>query len=262
MLAFVGAQALPASASGADTMAFVRVVHASPDAGPVDVFVDGSKLLSNFQFATVTGYVGVPAGAHNIQVAPAGKGASAAVITQTVSVNAGVPYTVAALGTKSSGFSLEAFADNNLMSGGMAKVRVYHLSPDAGPVNVAVGGNTVISALTYQNASGYLTVPAGSYTFNVTATQANATVPVAATLGANMVTSVFAVGLFKGTPKLQFVAAQVAGVPGMPGTGSDPGPVTNNAPFNLWLTGLFAAAMLGVGTVTRKLVLVRQKVRK
>lgn len=262
LLAFAGAQVLPVSAAGADNMAFVRVVHASPDAGTVDVFVDGAKLLSNFQFATVTNYVSVPAGAHKIQVAPAGKGMSAAVITQTVSVNAGVPYTVAALGTKASGFSLTAFADNNLISGGMAKVRVYHLSPDAGPVNVAVGGNTVISALTYQNASGYLTVPPGSYTFNVTATQVNATVPVAATLSANMITSVFAVGLLNGSPKLQFVAAQVAGVPGMPGTGSDPNPVTSNTqPLDLLLIGLLALGLVGTGAATRKVVVARQKVR-
>src|SRR5512135_3366299 len=117
-----------ASAAQVDSSAFVRVVHASPDAGTVDVFVDGSKLLSNFTFATVTGYVKVPAGAHNIQVAPAGQGTSAAVITQLGSVGAGVPYTVVAVGTKSSDFSLVAFEHNDLLSGSMAKVRVYHVS--------------------------------------------------------------------------------------------------------------------------------------
>jgi hypothetical protein len=201
------------SAARVESSAFVRVVHASPDAGTVDVFVDGNKLLSAFKFATVTGYVNVPAGAHKIQVAPAGQGAGAAVITQTVSVSAGVPYTVAAVGTKSSGFSLVAFGDNNLLSGSMAKVRVYHLSPDAGPVNVAAGGKTVISGLTYQKASDYLSLAPGSYTFNVTATQAGATVPVSATLKKATVNSVFAVGLLKRSPKLQFVLASVTGVP-------------------------------------------------
>ena len=202
-----------ASAAQGGSSAFVRVVHASPGAGTVDVFVDGSKLLNNFKFGTVTGYVNVPAGAHKIQVAPAGQGAGAAVITQTVSVRAGVPYTVAAVGTKSSGFSLVAFGDNNLLSGSMAKVRVYHLSPDAGPVNVAAGGKTVISGLTYQKASDYLSLAPGSYTFNVTATQAGATVPVSATLKKATVNSVFAVGLLKRSPKLQFVLASVTGVP-------------------------------------------------
>src|SRR5579883_1376224 len=151
----MGAFSVAAFAAPADN-AMVRVVHASPDAGTVDVFVDGNALLTNFQFGTVTDYVTVPAGSHNIQVAPAGKGVSAAVITQSVSVNAGVPYTVAAIGTKDSGFSLQAFVDNNSLTANQAKVRVYHLSPNAGPVDVAAGSNKVISALTYKQASDYL----------------------------------------------------------------------------------------------------------
>ncbi len=81
----------PASAAPAADMAYVRVVHASPGAGTVDVFVDGAALLPGFTFGTVTGYVPVPAGAHKIQVAPTGKGIGSSVITQTVTVNAGVP---------------------------------------------------------------------------------------------------------------------------------------------------------------------------
>src|SRR5450759_2175470 len=44
--------------------AFVRIIHASPDIGIVDVFVDGTKILDNFQFGTVTGYVPLPQGTH------------------------------------------------------------------------------------------------------------------------------------------------------------------------------------------------------
>ncbi len=252
-LALIASFVLPSTSAYADSSAFVRVVHASPSAGTVDVFVDGSKLLSNFTFGSITGYVTVPAGAHKIQVAPAGKGAGAAVITQTVTVSAGIPYTVAAVGTTATGFSLAAFADNNLLSGPIAKVRVYHLSPDAGPVNVAVGGKTVITGLTYQNASGYLSVPAGAYTFDVTATQAGATVPVAATLSNGMVYSVFAVGLLKGSPSLAFKLAGVAGVPGMPGTGSDPNaPVSS--PINPWFLGLGALVLLSSGIAARRFV--------
>lgn len=256
---FVGMPILPVSA---ESMAFVRVVHASPDAGNVDVYVDGSKLLDQFKFGTVTGYVSVPAGAHKIQVTPAGQGVGAAVITQTASVEAGVPYTIAALGTKSSGFSLQAFADNNLISNGMVKVRVYHLSPDAGPVNVAAGGNTVISGLTYQHVSEYLLVPPASYTFRVTATQSGAVVPVAANLKAATVTSVFAVGLLNGSPKISFVAAQVTGVPGMPGTGSDPNAMSSNLPLQPWLAGILGALLLvavGAGACAYRFAVVRQK---
>ena len=245
-----------ASAASLQNDAFVRVVHASPAAGTVDVYVDGAKLLSNFTFGTVTGYVMVPAGPHKIQVAPAGKGISASVITQTVSVAAGVPYTVAAVGTASTDFSLAAFGDDNLLSGSMAKVRVYHLSPDAGPVNVAAGNSTVISGLTYENASSYLSVPGSSYTFNVTVVNTGTKVPLPETLSNGMVYSVFAVGLLKGTPAITFKVAAVAGVPGMPNTGSNPNAiVAPTSPLNGWLLPIAATVslmLLGSGVALRR----------
>ena len=252
----------PASAAATQNDAFVRVVHASPAAGTVDVYVDGAKLLSNFTFGTVTGYVTVPAGPHKIQVAPAGKGIGASVITQTVSVAAGVPYTIAAVGTASTGFSLAAFADDNLLSGSMASVRVYHLSPDAGPVNVAAGNSTVISGLTYENGSSYLNVPAGSYTFNVTVVNTGTKVPLPETLSSGMVYSVFAIGLLKGTPAIAFKVAAVAGVPGMPNTGSDPNAVVApSSPFNPWLLAIFTTVSLllvGSGVALRRYAIVRR----
>lgn len=236
-LCFACFSVLPAFATSKADNAMVRVVHASPDAGTVDVYVDGTKLLSNFAFGTVTDYVSVAAGSHKIQVTPAGKDVSAAVITQDVSVDGGMVYTVAAIGTTSSGFSLTAFVDDNMISdGSKAKVRVYHLSPDAGPVDVSAGGNKLISGLTYKNASDYLTVPAASYNFTVTATDANAQVPLSASLKSDMVYSVFAVGLLKGSPALAFKVAAVAAVPGMPNTGSDPYAASpSSQPYLPWL---------------------------
>jgi hypothetical protein len=195
--------------ASAHSTAYVRVVHASPAAGAVDVYADGSKLLHDFTFGSVTGYVPVAAGSHRIQVAPNGKGPGASVIDVTISLHGGTYYTAAALGTKSSGFSLKAFVDNNCVPQGKAKVRVYHLSPNAGPVNVAVGGHTVLSDLTYHHASGYLKVAPGSYTFEVTAINPGVTIPLSAHLKAGYTNSVFAVGLYQGSPALQFVVAAV-----------------------------------------------------
>src|SRR5579883_3152374 len=123
-LCFACFSVLPAFAASKADNAMVRVVHASPDAGTVDVYVDGTKLLSNFAFGTITNYVSVPAGSHEIKVAPAGQGIGAAVISQSVSVTGGMAYTVAAIGTKSEGFGLTAFVDDNMLSGNAAKVRV------------------------------------------------------------------------------------------------------------------------------------------
>src|SRR5690349_6229389 len=88
--------ALPASAQSG--MARVRVVHASPDAPAVDVFVDGKAVLTNVGFTAVSDYLMVPAGPHKLAVAPSGKGEDAAVIAANPTLEAGKAYTVAAVG--------------------------------------------------------------------------------------------------------------------------------------------------------------------
>ena len=207
IVGFAAFHATPASAHYGK--AYVRVVHASPAAGPVDVYVDGAKLLKDFTFGSVTGYVAVPAGYHRIQVTQYKASRKDAVIDVTVHLSTGVYYTAAALGTKASGFSLAAFVDDNSKCSNKARVRVYHLSPNAGPVDVSVGGTKVISNLTYTHASGYLSVKPGTYVFDVTAVNAGVTIPLKVDLKADLVYSVFAIGLYKGQPPLQFVATAV-----------------------------------------------------
>ncbi len=45
----------------------VRVVHASPDAPAVDVWVEGSVALSDVSFKEITDYAELDAGTYNVQ---------------------------------------------------------------------------------------------------------------------------------------------------------------------------------------------------
>ena len=254
--AFFGTQRHYASAQ---SPSFVRVIHASPDVGTADVFVDGSLLLSSFQFGAVTNYVAIPAGPHKVQIALVGKGIGAAVISETLAVSPGLAYTVAAVGTNATGLSLKVFIDNNLLSPGTAKLRVYQLSPDGGAITVSTQGSTILSGIGYQGASSYLPMSVGAYTFDVTSVTHNSTLPMDATLKANTVTSVFTVGLYNGNPQIQVIASQVPGLPGVPNTGSDPNPllqpdnVQPSAPW-IWLLGASALLLIGSGGFLRRLV--------
>jgi LPXTG-motif cell wall-anchored protein len=152
-----------------DTNARVRVIHASPDAPAVDVFVDGSAVLTNVAFPAISDYLSVPAGEHKIAVAPTGAGEAAAVITANPTFAAGMAYTVAAVGQVAT-IRGQIFNDNLAApAAGKAHVRVIHASPDAPSVDVKVaGGPTLISALAFPNASDYLPVDVGSYNLQVT----------------------------------------------------------------------------------------------
>ena len=85
-------------ASAADT-AEVRVLHASPDAPAVDVYLDDTQVsaLTNVPFGVISGYLSIPAGAHNVKVYATGTTTSP-VIDADVTVAAGKMYTIAATG--------------------------------------------------------------------------------------------------------------------------------------------------------------------
>lgn len=246
-----------ARAATAATPAYIRVIHASPAVGTADVFVDGNLLLSSFAFGSVTGYAPLPPGPHKVQIALVGKGIGAAVITETLSVQPGVVYTAAAIGSQPTNLSIEVFIDNNFLSPGQAKTRIYNLSPDAGAFNVTANGNTLLSQVSYQQASDYITLSAGSYNFDLTAPGTNTSLPLTETLPKNTVTSIFAVGMTNGSPKIELVPSQVNGVPGVPSTGSDPNPLpgvdsVQAQGLALWLLPVLAALLIGSGVFFRR----------
>jgi len=264
LLALLGSQALPVSA--ATTPSLIRLINASPDVGTVNVFVDGAKFLGNAYFASITDYLQLPSGPHKVELALIGKSVGAAVIVQKLSVQAGAAYTVAAIGTKSTGFSLQVFVDDNRMDSGMATVRVYDLSPQSGTLSVAAGTNTLIGPVSYRQASNYQRLAAGLYTFTFSSSQPTFTLVDQVTLKTGTVTSFFVVGVLHGTPQLVVNYVQVKGLPRLlAGTGSDPNalPMPVNAselvPLIVLPLGVLALAGIAVAWFTRFWPFSRQK---
>lgn len=212
-----------ASPAQADShnVGLVRVVHASPDAPEVDVFVDGDAVLEGVAFTDVSNYLEVPAGTYTFAVAPAGQGVEAAVISAEATIAAGSAYTIAAINTLDN-ISAQIFNDNlGAPAAGKAHVRVLHLSPDAPAVDVKTRDDavTLVSNLAFPNASQYVPVDAGSYELKVTAAGDTAAVlELDADLSASTIYDVFAVGqLGDGSLELIVDAYQVSG--SLPGTG-------------------------------------------
>jgi len=147
----------------------IRVLHAAPDAPAVDVYADGSRILGNVPFGTISSYLTVPAGPHHLQVFAAGT-TSGAVIDANVTLAAGTSYTVAATNALSK-IEAQVIVDNPVPTSGMAQVRAVHLSADAPPVDVAPRGSAVdgalVTELVYPRHTGYLDLKPGSYALDV-----------------------------------------------------------------------------------------------
>ncbi len=181
--AVVVALALAAPAAAADN-AMVRVIHASPDAPNVDVWVDGTKVLTDVPYQAVSDYLNVPAGDHNLKVTPTGT--TSAVIDADVTLDAGTAYTVAAINPVAS-ISAAVLVDDRTPVPGKARLRVFHASSNApASVDVALaGGSVLVPGLEYGKASGYLTVDPGSYDLEIRAAgDSAAALALTASLGA------------------------------------------------------------------------------
>lgn len=153
---------------GEEGDACINIVHASPDAPAVDVYINGTAALEDFEFGQVSGWVALPAGDHQVQVAPAGTSLETAIIDADVTLDAGVAYEVAATGVLADIAPQIYVADLSELETDMARVRVIHTSPDAPAVDIAVSdGDVLISELEFPNASDALVVPVGTYDLEV-----------------------------------------------------------------------------------------------
>jgi len=157
------------SGTAAAGEARVRVLHASPDAPAVDVYADGSKVLTDVPFGVISDYLTVPAGPHHLQVYATGT-TSGAVIDADVTLAAGKAYTVAATDALSK-IEAQVIVDDPVPAAGKAQVRAVHLSADAPAVDVAprgsAAGAALVKGLVYPKNTGYLDLSPASYQLDV-----------------------------------------------------------------------------------------------
>lgn len=167
MLVFA-AETPPAADERTAQNAEVRIVHASPDAPAVDIFVDDKALVEGAKFKDVSNPLPLSAGSHKVEVYEAKtKGTKDSLIEATLVVDGGKSYTVAAV-NKAENLELQAFTNNKQGMDGKASLRIAHLSPDAPAVNVGPkGAAPLFKDLSFKSISGYQVVNPGSYDLSV-----------------------------------------------------------------------------------------------
>jgi hypothetical protein len=184
----------------------VRVVHASPDAPAVDVYANGSRILSGVPFKGASEYLSVPAGTYTFEVRPAGATAdSGPDLSVSADLQAGTDYTVMAV-DRLSQIKARLFVDNNSApAAGKAHVQVVHASPDAPTVDIALkGGPVLVPDLPFGEMKGPLPVDADTYNLEIRlAGTSTVALPLdGVRLEAGKVYTFTAVGLTQGQPAL------------------------------------------------------------
>jgi len=223
----------------------VRVVHASPDAPQVDVYLtDPAADLSletpvTLAFGEDAGPLEVPGGNYRVRVTLPGS-PDVLFDSGTIALPAGADLLVAAVTNTATGPSPISLIANTgdsqfeiLDAASPADVRVGHVSPDAPAVDVVVNDDFAAPAvedLVYTEVTPYLSPPPGDYNFKVvdSATQSVQAINLDATLESGTRTSVFAVNLLAtgiealvlaDDPRSIATEARVRIVHGSPGAG-------------------------------------------
>jgi len=155
----------------------LRVLHASPEAPNMDIVVGGRILLTNLAYKAASAYLPVPAATVSIQARSAGT--ITVIVSATSTLGAGRDYTLVTTGLAASPIALVLADTNTAPSGNNGKVRIVHASPGAGTMDIYVWPpalpidlfDPVLTDVTFQTVSPYVTAPAG--TFRVRLTPAN-----------------------------------------------------------------------------------------
>lgn len=168
-----------------DTPADVRVVHAVPDAPPVDVYVNdataaNAPAISGLPYGGAAidpnTYVSLTAGTNNVLVTAAGNAGVVAIPATDLELAAGQQYTVYASGLLADGIVPFITEDDDRPVATEARIRIAHLSPSAGPVDIYVTApNTDITniepnfaGVELRQETGYVELAGGNYDVTVT----------------------------------------------------------------------------------------------
>jgi len=185
----------------------LQIAHLAPfavDPGTaVTVTLNGTPVLTGFEFADSTPYLPIPAGVtHTVEIFASGVTTPA--ISADINLMAGKSYSAIAVGG-ANGWPLDLLAlenDDTAPAVGNFKLRLGHLAPFTDTITDTLAdirlqdGTPVITGVPFGTVSGYIELPAGTYDLKITTPGGAVTLidPLSVTFNDGDILSAYAVG--------------------------------------------------------------------
>ncbi|MFD3158418.1 DUF4397 domain-containing protein [Haloimpatiens sp. FM7330] len=187
------------------SITYVRILHASPDAPPVDIYINNKLVVRRLSYKNFTEYLPLPSKIYNIKVFPTGT-TDNPVINTNVFLPEEKIFTAAAIGPVED-ISLKLIPEpRKPINPNKVMVRFIHLSPDAPPVDITLpDGTKIFDDVEYKEVTDYIEVDPGVYKIQAKIAGTDdvvLTVP-RIHLKPNKFYSIYAVGFADGKPPLQ-----------------------------------------------------------
>ncbi len=182
----------------------VRILHAAPKTGNVDVYVNETRILQNSPYKTISDYLPLIAGKYQIDVYPTGQ-LSSTILSQKIQVEPGKLYTLAVSGLDKQ-IRLVVHEDLPAVPNGESKVRLIHLASDSPAIDLAVkNGDVVFRNVPYRTATNYMGITPMSIDLEarVTSTKQDVLSIPHAEFRADMAYTIYIIGLQDAEPELE-----------------------------------------------------------
>lgn len=149
--------------------AHVRLINAVPDAGALNVSVDGQRVWKQSPFRSNTGYQSISSGTYPVRIESAAFGAT--LLVRTLSFERGHSYTVFAIGQMRGGrpADMEVLEDDppGQDEAGKTTLRLVNAAPGLEPVDLAINNIVGLKAVPYGKRSRAITLDGGSYDLKI-----------------------------------------------------------------------------------------------
>lgn len=189
-----------------DVNSSVRMLHAVPNAPNVDVYANGSLIVSNLSFSSISNYLNLSPGTYEVQLYRAGF-YDTPLVTQNIQLAPSANYTISIV--MLGGLSLFRLRDASIaVSPDSTYLRFMNLSQTAPLLNLTLpNGNLLFPSVEYLETTGYYTTSPGIYNFVVEFSGATAMSKNIKnlTLDGGKLYTIYMLGIFNSKPPLGYL---------------------------------------------------------
>lgn len=185
---------------------FIRVLHALPEVGTVDVYVNDNLAFQNLAYKRVSKYLPIGPGTNRIQVTMAGDPGTTVIDTE-IDIPPSEVLTLAITGSLEKVSILPIIQNISPLEPQETRVRFAHLAKDAPGLDVVLNEDPIFNNVGYKQVTDYMAISPGSY--NLQVKPAGKEEPLATAEDVVFKTgqayTIYGVGLVEGSPSLEII---------------------------------------------------------
>lgn len=189
-----------------DNNSSFRILHAVPNAPNVDVYANGSLLISNLSFSSISNYLKLPSGSYELQVYKTGL-YDTPLATQNIQLAPNANYTISVV-TLGKLFLFKLRDASIATTPDSSYLRFMNLSQSAPLLNLKLPtGTQLFNSVEYLETTGYYITSPGIYNFKVDASGSTAISKniTNLTLDGGKLYTIYILGVFNGKPPLGYL---------------------------------------------------------